>query len=303
MATIIDGAGISRTIREEIRQDVQALAFRQERLPGLAVILVGQDPASEVYVSQKRKACEAVGFVSREIKMPETTSQGELIGQIRELNDDIRIHGILVQLPLPKQIDEYAAIEAIDPTKDVDGFHPVNVGRLSIGTECFAPCTPLGVIEMIRRTGIDIAGKRALVVGRSNIVGKPLAVMLMKMNATVTVAHSRTQNLQEEVSRADIVCAAVGKPRCIPGAWIKPGAVVIDVGTNSVPNPDKPGAMKLVGDVEFETAAERASYITPVPGGVGPMTIAMLLSNTLKARNALFATPHAHPAVPVAKER
>jgi len=298
VATIIDGAGISKKIREEIRQEVQALAFRQERLPGLAVVLVGQDPASEVYVSQKRKACEAVGFVSQEIKMPDTTSQGELIAKIRELNDDIRIHGILVQLPLPKQIDEYAAIEAIDPAKDVDGFHPVNVGRLTIGTGCLTPCTPLGVIEMIKHAGIDIAGKKALVVGRSNIVGKPLAIMLMKMNATVTVAHSRTQNLQEEVGRADVVCAAIGKPRCIPGAWIKPGAVVIDVGTNSVPNPEKPGTSKLVGDIEFETAVERASFITPVPGGVGPMTIAMLLSNTLKARNAILAGRTTHPVRP-----
>lgn len=287
MATIIDGTAISRTIREEIRQQVQACAARQERVPGLAVILVGEDPASEVYVNQKRRACEAVGFVSREIKLPAAIEQAALIAQIRELNGQPEIHGILVQLPLPKHIDEFAALETIDPAKDVDGFHPVNVGRLSIGSDCLAPCTPLGVIEMFKRSGIDIAGKRALVIGRSNIVGKPLALMLLKLNATVTLAHSKTRNLQEEVAKADIVCAAVGKPRCIPGAWISPGAVVIDVGTNSVPNPEKPGMTKLVGDVEFETASERASFITPVPGGVGPMTIAMLLANTLKARNAI----------------
>lgn len=288
MATIIDGTGISRVIREEIRLQVQSFAARHEQIPGLAVILVGEDPASKVYVNQKRRACETAGFVSKEIKMPASTGQAALIAKIRELNAQPDIHGILVQLPLPKQIDEFAAIEAIDPAKDVDGFHPVNVGHLSIGNDCLAPCTPLGVIELIKRSGIDVAGKKALVIGRSNIVGKPLAVMLLRLNATVTLAHSKTRNLQEEVGKADIICAAVGKPQCIPGAWIKPGSVVIDVGTNSVPNPDKPGTTKLVGDVEFESARERASFITPVPGGVGPMTISMLLSNTLKARNALI---------------
>ncbi len=289
VAQIIDGSALSKKIREEIRREVEAMASRGEQVPGLAVILVGEDPASSVYVNQKGRACDTAGFVSREIKLPAETAQDDLIAMIRELNRDPAIHGILVQLPLPKHIDEAAAIEAIDPAKDVDGFHPINTGRLAIGTDCLMPCTPLGVIEMLRHTGINPSGKRALVVGRSNIVGKPLAAMLLKLNATVTIAHSKTANLQEEVGRADILCAAVGKPACIPGSWVKSGAIVLDVGTNAVPNPDKPGTTKLVGDVEFGPAAERAAFITPVPGGVGPMTIAMLLANTLKARNALHA--------------
>jgi len=288
VAYIIDGIAISQEIRDEIRREVQGYSARHEQIPGLAVILVGDDPASHVYVNQKRRACEAVGFSSKEIKLPEATEQVVLINKIKELNAMPHIHGILLQLPLPKHINESAAIEAIDPAKDVDGLHPVNVGRLNIGSDCLAPCTPLGVIELIERTGIETEGKRALIIGRSNLVGKPLAMMLMKMNATVTIAHSKTANLEEEVGRADIVCAAIGKPQIIPGSWIKEGAVVIDVGTNSVPNPDKPGSSKLAGDVEFQTASARASYITPVPGGVGPMTISMLLSNTLKARNSIL---------------
>ncbi len=288
MATIIDGIAISQAIRDEIRREVQGFSARHEHIPGLVVLLIGDDPASVVYVNQKKRACEAVGFTSKEIRLPAATEQSVLIAKIKELNSLPNIHGILVQMPLPKHINELAVIEAIDPLKDVDGLHPMNAGRLFAGSTCLAPCTPLGVIEIIKRIGIDVTGARALVVGRSHLVGKPLATMLMQMNATVTVAHSKTRDLQEEVCRADILCSAIGKPQFIPGSWIKEDAVVIDVGTNSVPNPDKPGSSRLVGDVEFEAASERASYITPVPGGVGPMTIAMLLANTLKARNLIL---------------
>ncbi len=245
--------------------------------PGLAVIIVGNDPASRVYVNNKKKACEYVGIYSEEYALDENTSQEELLELIDRLNKDKKISGILVQLPVPKHIDEEIIINAIDPKKDVDAFHPVNVGKIMVGNFDFVPCTPAGVMELIRESGIDPEGKECVVVGRSNIVGKPQAMLLLHKNATVTICHSRTKNLSEKTKNADILVAAVGIPEFIKGDMIKPGAVVIDVGINRVA--DK----KLVGDVEFESAEKVASAITPVPGGVGPMTIAMLMKNTVKA--------------------
>jgi methylenetetrahydrofolate dehydrogenase (NADP+)/methenyltetrahydrofolate cyclohydrolase len=243
----------------------------------LAVVLAGDDPASRVYVSMKEKACADTGIFSDEHKLPVETSEAQLLELVERLNRDSRIDGILVQLPLPKQIDESKILEAIDPTKDVDGFHPYNVGRLVTGNPLFQPCTPYGVMKMLEHTGIDLAGKHVVVIGRSNIVGKPVALMCLARHATVTICHSRTVNLADEVRRGDVVIAAVGRPEMIKGDWIKPGAVVIDVGVNRV------GEKKLVGDVEFEAAMARASAITPVPGGVGPMTITMLLYNTVES--------------------
>lgn len=245
--------------------------------PGLAVILVGDDPASKVYVSNKKKACEYIGINSFEYVMPEKTSQEELIELIEKLNNDDTVSGILCQLPVPKHIDEEAIINAINPNKDVDAFHPVNVGKIMTGNYDFVPCTPAGVMELIKESGIDVSGKECVVVGRSNIVGKPMSMLLLHKNGTVTVCHSKTQNLAEKTRNADILVAAVGIPEFIKGDMIKPGAVVIDVGINRV------APKKLVGDVEFESAEKVAGAITPVPGGVGPMTIAMLMKNTLKA--------------------
>ncbi|NCB39154.1 MAG: bifunctional methylenetetrahydrofolate dehydrogenase/methenyltetrahydrofolate cyclohydrolase FolD [Erysipelotrichia bacterium] len=284
MTTIIDGKKLSEEIRGEIAATVKIMAAAGQMPPGLAVVIVGDDKASHVYVASKKKACEAAGFHSREIILPATTSQTELIAVIQLLNRDSQIHGILLQLPLPSHLNEFAALEAIDPHKDVDGFHPVNVGYLSLGIDTFVPCTPMGVIEILKRNNIAIEGKNALVIGRSNIVGKPMAALLTKANATVTIAHSRTRDLPKLVAQADILVAGIGKPEFVKGAWIKDGAVVIDVGTNSVNDPTSQRGYRLVGDVEFIEAAKRASYITPVPGGVGPMTIAMLLANTLKSR-------------------
>ena len=272
----IDGKIISRQIREEIRQEAQALAARGIR-PGLAVVLVGDDPASQVYVRNKAKACEELGFYSEVHRLPATTPQAELLALIERLNGQADIHGILVQLPLPDHIDEKAVIDAIAVGKDVDGFHPVNVGKLVIGDDALLPCTPAGIIELLKRSGIPIAGKRAVVIGRSNIVGKPAALLLLRENATVTVCHSKTPDLPGTVRQADIVVAAVGVPRLVKGDWIKPGAAVIDVGVNRLPDG------KLCGDVDFDAAQETAGWITPVPGGVGPMTITMLMANTLKA--------------------
>ncbi len=272
----IDGKIISRQIREEIRQGAQALAARGIR-PGLAVVLVGDDPASQVYVRNKAKACEELGFYSEVHRLPATTPQAELLALIERLNGQADIHGILVQLPLPDHIDEKAVIDAIAVGKDVDGFHPVNVGKLVIGDDALLPCTPAGIIELLKRSGIPIAGKRAVVIGRSNIVGKPAALLLLRENATVTVCHSKTPDLPGTVRQADIVVAAVGVPRLVKGDWIKPGAAVIDVGVNRLPDG------KLCGDVDFDAAQETAGWITPVPGGVGPMTITMLMANTLKA--------------------
>lgn len=276
MNKIIDGKLIAGEMRKEIAADVQKLAARKV-IPGLAVVLVGEDPASRVYVSMKEKACADTGIYSAEHKLSAETTEAELLKLIDALNNDVRIDGILVQLPLPKQIDESRVLEAISPNKDVDGFHPYNVGRLVTGNPLFQPCTPYGVMKMLEFTGVELAGKHVVVVGRSNIVGKPVALMCLAKHATVTICHSRTANLIEEVRRADVVIAAVGRPEMIKGDWIKPGAVVIDVGVNRV------GEKKLVGDVEFESAKERASAITPVPGGVGPMTITMLLYNTVES--------------------
>jgi len=276
MATIIDGKAIAAKIRGELAAEVKALEATGVK-PGLAVVLVGEDPASKVYVSMKEKACHDVGIFSDEYKLHAETSEADLFALIDRLNNDSRIHGILVQLPLPKQINTEKVLEAISPAKDVDGFHPYNVGRLVVGKPLFQPCTPYGVMVMLKETGVDLAGKEVVVVGRSNIVGKPVAFMCLQQHATVTLCHSRTRDLAEKVGMADVLIAAVGQPEMIKGEWIKKGAVVIDVGVNRVE--DK----KLVGDVEYAAAAERASAITPVPGGVGPMTITMLLYNTVES--------------------
>jgi len=276
VSTIIDGKAIAATLREQIAADVVRLKGSGVT-PGLAVVLVGDDPASRVYVSMKEKACEQAGIFSDEHKLPVETSEAQLLALVDALNRDQRIDGILVQLPLPKQINESTVLEAISPHKDVDGFHPYNVGRLATGNPLFQPCTPFGVMKMLEFSGVDLAGKHVVVVGRSNIVGKPVALMALARHATVTICHSRTVDLPEVIGRADVLVAAVGRPEMIKGEWIKRGAVVIDVGVNRV------GEKKLVGDVEFEAARARASAITPVPGGVGPMTIAMLLYNTVES--------------------
>lgn len=275
-AQILDGKQIAAEVREEVKQEVAKLK-EQGITPGLAVILVGEDPASQVYVRNKHRACEEVGIYSVVHRLPAATTQAELLDLIEQLNNDSEIHGILVQLPLPDHIDEKTVIDTIALEKDVDGFSPANVGNLVIGDKCFYPCTPHGCMVLLDRTGIDPKGKKAVVVGRSNIVGKPMAMMLLARHATVTICHSRTKNLAEECRQADILVAAVGKPEMITGDMIKEGAVVIDVGINRV------GDKKLVGDVHFASASEKAGWITPVPGGVGPMTIAMLLKNTVEA--------------------
>lgn len=276
MAKIIDGKAIAAKIRAEITVGVQELK-KKGVTPGLAVVLVGDDPASRVYVSMKEKACHEAGIFSEEYKLPDETGEAELLALVDRLNNDPRIHGVLVQLPLPPQIDTEKVIEAISPFKDADGFHPYNVGRLSVGKPLFRPCTPYGVMIMLKEEGVDLNGKEVVVIGRSNIVGKPVSMMCLAQNATVTVCHSRTRNLAALVRRADVVIAAVGRPEMVKGDWIKEGAVVIDVGINRV------GEKKLVGDVDFAGASERAAAITPVPGGVGPMTITMLLYNTLES--------------------
>ncbi len=277
MGTIIDGNKIAQDIRNEVRQGVLELKASRGIVPGLAVILVGDDPASQVYVGRKAKACAEVGFLSREYKLPADTEEKKLLKIIKKLNKDELVHGILVQLPLPKHISTENIIAAINPDKDVDGFHPYNVGGLVTGTPLFVPCTPRGIMELISRSGIDLTGKEAVVVGRSNIVGKPMAFLLLAQNATVTMCHSRTKDLPSVTRRADVLIAAIGKPRMIKADMVKEGAVIIDVGVNRLENG------KLAGDVDFDEVAPRASYITPVPGGVGPMTIAMLMKNTLDA--------------------
>jgi methylenetetrahydrofolate dehydrogenase (NADP+)/methenyltetrahydrofolate cyclohydrolase len=277
MAIIIDGNKIAQDIRKEIRQSVLELKEQTGVVPGLAVVLVGDDPASKIYVGKKAQDCAEVGFLSREYKLSAETSEEKLVGIIRELNDDNLIHGILVQLPVPKHIRPDNIIEAIDPRKDVDGFHPYNVGRLVAGRPCHPSCTPYGIMELFDRNGIELSGKDAVVVGRSNIVGKPMSFMLLSRNATVTVCHTKTKDLAAVTHRADILVAAAGKAQMIKGDMVKEGVVVIDVGTNRL------DSGKLVGDVDFATVSKKASYITPVPGGVGPMTRAMLLKNTLNA--------------------
>lgn len=276
MLKLIDGKALSAQIRDDLKKEVEETVAKGIT-PGLAVILVGDDPASQVYVRNKEKACIALGMHSEVYRLPEETAEEELLALIDKLNKDENIHGILVQLPVPKHIDEDKVIDAISVEKDVDGFSPTNVGSLLIGKEAFEPCTPRGCVELIKSTGMDIQGKKAVVVGRSNIVGKPLAVMLLRENATVTVCHSKTENLKEEVLRADIVVAAVGRAGFITADMIKPGAVVIDVGINRLENG------KLVGDVDQAALREMDydCYLTPVPGGVGPMTITMLMKNTL----------------------
>ncbi|MBI2400469.1 MAG: bifunctional methylenetetrahydrofolate dehydrogenase/methenyltetrahydrofolate cyclohydrolase FolD [Deltaproteobacteria bacterium] len=276
-AKIINGKEIAAQVRAELKSEIQELKEKTGVTPGLTVVLVGENPASLVYVRNKIKACEEVGINSVQHKLPETTTHEELLGLIRQLNASKEVHGILVQLPLPKQINEEEILEEISPSKDVDGFHPYNVGRLMIGNPVLQPCTPYGVMRLLESTGVDLSGKDAVVVGRSNIVGKPMAMMLLKRNATVTVCHSKTKDLIERVKKADILVAAIGRAEFIKGEWVKEGAVVIDVGMNRTMEG------KLVGDVDFEGASMRASFITPVPGGVGPMTIAMLLKNTVVA--------------------
>lgn len=275
-AVIIDGRAVSRRMRDALTEQVKALPEGARR-PGLAVIRVGDDPASEVYVRQKKRAAIDAGFHFEEHYMPASTTQAELLDRVNQLNRDDAIDGFLVQLPLPDGLDETEVIRTIDPAKDVDGFHPENVGALWSGLPGMVPCTPAGVMKLIETLDYDLTGKHAVVVGRSNIVGKPVAALLLARHATVTICHSRTQNLADVCRSADVLVAAVGRPRLIQGDWVKPGAVVIDVGINREPDGS------LVGDVDFEAAKERAGYITPVPGGVGPMTIAMLLENTFHA--------------------
>ena len=277
MANIINGKEISAQIRAEISQKVKEYNAKTGKLPGLAVVIVGENPASQVYVRNKKKACEQVGFNSWVYEMPENTTQEELNALVDKLNNDENVHGILVQLPLPKHLNEEEIILRIKPEKDVDAFHPYNVGRITIGNPKFLPCTPAGIMELLHRSNIEISGKECVVIGRSNIVGKPMALLLLSENGTVTVCHSKTRDLKEVCRRADILVVAIGKADFVTADMVKEGAVVIDVGMN------RNAEGKLTGDVDFESVSQVASYITPVPGGVGPMTITMLLQNTLRA--------------------
>lgn len=278
MAVVIDGNAIARSIREEIRRKTLVLKAERKITPGLAVILVGSNPASEIYVGRKKKACEEVGFLSRDYILPEDVEERTLINIILELNENPEIHGILVQLPLPDHIRAQEVFQSIDPRKDVDGFHPLNMGLLLLTAKPFhTPCTPKGILELLDRSGIPLEGKEAVIVGRSNIVGKPTALLLLQRHATVTICHTRTRDLPSLTRRADILVVAAGKAAMIKGDMVKEGAVVIDVGVNRLPDG------KVVGDVDFQEVSRYAGYITPVPGGVGPMTIAMLLDNTLNA--------------------
>jgi methylenetetrahydrofolate dehydrogenase (NADP+) / methenyltetrahydrofolate cyclohydrolase len=290
-AAIIDGKAFAEGLRTRIAEAVPAFVATVGRKPGLAVVLVGEDPASQVYVRSKGKATVAAGLESFEHKLPDRTSEEELIALVERLNADDAVDGILVQLPLPEGVDDKAVIAAIDPAKDVDGFHVANAGRLAVGEDALVPCTPLGCLMLLKNRLGDLSGLEAVVVGRSNIVGKPMAQLLLGENCTVTIAHSRTRNLPEVVRRGDVVIAAVGRPQMVRGDWLKPGATVIDVGINRIQIGD--GKTRLVGDVEFETAQEVAGAITPVPGGVGPMTIAVLLRNTLVAAHARAGLPAA----------
>lgn len=276
MAMRIDGKAVSAKVKEEVAAEVEVLK-KQGVCPGLAVVIVGDDPASRIYVNNKKKACQATGIYSEEYALPATTTQEELLALVETLNEKKDIHGILVQSPLPKGLDEGAVVEAIDPKKDVDAFHAYNVGKIMIGDYHFLPCTPAGIMELLKAYQIEVEGKRCVVIGRSNIVGKPMAMLLLHQNGTVTVCHSRTKNLPEVTGQADILVSAVGKAHFVTADMVKPGAVVIDVGMNRDEN------NKLCGDVDFDGIEPVASYITPVPGGVGPMTIAMLLKNTVTA--------------------
>jgi methylenetetrahydrofolate dehydrogenase (NADP+)/methenyltetrahydrofolate cyclohydrolase len=284
-AQIIDGKAIAAEIRQDIKSTVADMVAVGRRPPGLAVVLVGEDPASQVYVRNKERSCEEVGFLSELHRLPEDISERALLKLIDDLNERDEIDGILVQLPLPEQIDEEGVIERILPTKDVDGFHPYNVGRLTLKMPIMRPCTPKGVMTMLERTGQRLEGLDAVIIGQSNIVGRPMAMELLAARCTITVCHSRTKELEKKISEADIVVAAVGRPEFVQGDWIKPGAIVIDVGIN------RKDDGSLCGDVDFDSAKERAGWITPVPGGVGPMTIATLLENTLQARELHGASP------------
>ncbi|MBD3760473.1 bifunctional methylenetetrahydrofolate dehydrogenase/methenyltetrahydrofolate cyclohydrolase FolD [Rhizorhabdus sp.] len=295
-ADIIDGKAFAGDLRARVAEKVAAFRAAADRAPGLAVVLVGEDPASQVYVRSKHKATIEAGMESFEHRLPDTTTQDELLAVVRRLNTDDSVDGILVQLPLPPQIDENVVIATIDPDKDVDGFHVVNAGRLAVGQHGYVPCTPLGCLMLLKDRLGDLSGLDAVVIGRSNIVGKPMAQLLLGESCTVTIAHSRTRDLPDVVKRADIVVAAVGRPEMIRGDWIKPGATVIDVGINRVPGAE-PGKTKLVGDVDFAAASQVAGAITPVPGGVGPMTIAVLLRNTLVAAHRRAGVPYAKGSI------
>ncbi|MEX6214926.1 bifunctional methylenetetrahydrofolate dehydrogenase/methenyltetrahydrofolate cyclohydrolase FolD [Providencia hangzhouensis] len=277
LAKIIDGKTIAQTIRQEVAQKVQLRLEQGKRAPGLAVILVGANPASQIYVGSKRRACEAVGFISRSYDLPDTTTEAELLKLIDDLNQDPEIDGILVQLPLPAGIDNVKVIERIHPDKDVDGFHPYNVGRLCQRAPRLRPCTPKGIVTLLERCGINTYGLNAVIIGASNIVGRPMSLELLLAGCTTTVTHRFTKDLEHHVRHADLVVVAVGKPNFIPGEWIKPGAIVVDVGINRLESG------KVTGDVDFDEAAKNAAWITPVPGGVGPMTVATLIQNTLQA--------------------
>jgi methylenetetrahydrofolate dehydrogenase (NADP+)/methenyltetrahydrofolate cyclohydrolase len=286
-AKILDGKKLAEEIKREVKAEAELLKKEKGVVPGLAFILVGENPASHIYVKMKGKGCEEVGFYSVTLEMPEATSEDALLAKIEEFNQEKKIHGILVQMPLPKQIREEKVVEAVDPTKDVDGFHPINVGRLAMGQPGFRPCTPAGVQELLLRNDINPSGKHVVIVGRSNIVGKPLASILSQKqrgaNAVVTLCHTGARDLSVYTKQADILVAAMGKAQFVTGEMIKPGAVIVDVGINRVDDPKAKNGYRLVGDVDFESASQVASAISPVPGGVGPMTIAMLLKNTLEA--------------------
>ena len=286
-AKIISGKQIAEEMRAEMKVEIEELKSKHNIVPGLTVVLVGEDPASQVYVRNKKKSCEQIGINSVEHKLPADTPEDELLALVDKLNNDEAVHGILVQLPLPKQIDEHKVLNLIVPEKDVDGFHPVNVGRMLVGDPVFLPCTPHGVQQMLVRSGIEIEGSHVVIVGRSNIVGKPVAAILMQKaknaNATVTICHSRTKNLADVTRLGDILIAAIGVPEFVKADMVKEGTAVIDVGVNRVDDPSKPRGFKLVGDVDFEAVKEKAGAISPVPGGAGPMTITMLLHNTIRA--------------------
>ncbi|MCU4138018.1 MAG: 5 10-methylene-tetrahydrofolate dehydrogenase/Methenyl tetrahydrofolate cyclohydrolase [Thermodesulfobacteria bacterium] len=295
-AKIIDGKSIAQEIREKIKKEVEELKEKYDIVPGLVTILVGDDPASISYVKGKQKVAQALGFYSVEERLPKNISEDELIKLIDKYNKDLRIHGILVQLPLPKSINERRVINAIDPRKDVDGFHPINVGKMIIGEPCFLPCTPYGILVILEKIGCQVEGAEAVVVGRSNIVGKPIANLLMQKrktvgNATVTICHTRTKDLAFHTKRADILIVAVGKPKFITADMVKEGAIVIDVGVNRIGTTPE-GKAILCGDVDFDAVKEKASAITPVPGGVGPMTITMLMKNTLEAAKMWNGLPN-----------
>jgi methylenetetrahydrofolate dehydrogenase (NADP+)/methenyltetrahydrofolate cyclohydrolase len=299
-AELIDGVAIARSIRAEVAREV-ALLKTAGIQPGLAVILVGDDPASDVYIRAKGRACEEAGMRSITIRLPRETSEADLLERVTDLNEDDAVHGILVQMPLPRHVTSESIVRAVDPLKDVDGFHPVNLGKMLAGDrDGFIPCTPAGIQVLLERSGVDPAGKECVIVGRSNIVGKPMAALLIQDapggNATVTVCHRRTRDLASQLKRADIVIAAAGRPGLISGDMLKPGAVVIDVGMSRIDEPATPRGYRLAGDVDFESARRVASLITPVPGGVGPMTIAMLLTNTLKAAKRMRESRRPSPA-------